>query len=434
VLINVDDNFNTVVLVQILVPGVLDQGIQADAIAYFGNISAAAPFGTEVFRFRLVIDLSHFHDDLVGIAIFMNSNNVVLSILKFSDGQNIRQFLIAAQGGIDRVNASRVYPEIRLIDNRMVVYEDSIIYQEIPPASLELPTVLDIELHFIAVGRSYIDIQQLSPFAVGRVTLTPLPPGRISLFIIIIILCPHMTHIMCYAIDHPCFEYPCENGGSCGPNANPSCNNGSCMDGANFTCRCVPGFTGDTCAIDIDECETARCRNGECVDLINTFRCICYDGWTGFLCNTDVDYCRFDSSRFGPCDDFGTRACVDGNSTYTCECMDGYAGYDCSLDIDPCDPHPCQNGGNCVNISITTFECTCPEGYTGNACEIDLTPCDPHPCGNGNCTKLDGGVYMCECSPPYSLDARINSCRFYTCPLFTFRNQTTQLCQPCKLT
>ena len=165
-------------LANTLVPDVFDQGIQADATAYFGNISAGAPFGTEVFRFRLVIDLSRFHDDLVGIAIFMNQNNLVLSIFKFSDDQNFRQFLIAAQGGIDVVNASRVFPEIRLIENRLVVYEDSVIFQEIPSSFVELPTTLEIELHFIAVGRDYIDVQQLSPFAIGRVTLNPLPSGK----------------------------------------------------------------------------------------------------------------------------------------------------------------------------------------------------------------------------------------------------------------
>ena len=146
---------------------------------YFGNISAGAPFGTEVFRFRLVIDLTQFHDDLYVIVISTNQNNLVESIFRISDGQTFRVFPIAAQGGIDVVNASRVFPEIRLIENRLVVYEDSVIYQQLPPSFLELPTTLDIELHFIAVGRSYIDIQQLSPFAIGRVTLNPLPPGRI---------------------------------------------------------------------------------------------------------------------------------------------------------------------------------------------------------------------------------------------------------------
>ena len=410
------------------VPDVLDHGIQADATAYFGNISIAAPYGTEIFRLRIVIDLSRFHDDLDVIVIIMVRNNLVESIFKFSDGQNFRLFAIDTQGGIDAVNASRVFPEITLIENRLVVYEDSVIYQETPPSSLQLPTVLDFDLNFIAVGRNYIDIQEVLPFAVGRVILNPPTPGIVPQFVI---ACPHIYTCTMHVIGHPCFEYPCENGGRCSTNTNPSCNNDSCVDGANFTCQCVPGFTGDTCFININECETATCQNGECEDSINAFRCICYLGWSGIFCDTDIDYCTLDFSRFGPCDDFGASACIDGNSTYTCECIDGYAGHDCSLDIDPCDPEPCQNGGTCVNISITTFECTCPEGYSGNICDIDLTPCDPHPCGNGNCTELDGGAYMCECSPPYYLDTEINSCSDQ-CPLFTFRNQTTQLCQPCK--
>ena len=177
-----------VMLVLILIPDVLDQGIQADATAYFSNISAAAPFGTEVFRFRLVIDLSRFHDDLLRIAISMNSNNIVHSIFKFSDGQNYRVFLIGVHGGIDAVNASRVFPEIRLIENRLVVYEDYVIYHEIPPPSLRLPAVLDFGLNFIAVGRSYIDIVKLLPFAVAMVTINPLPPGILDIKLLILII------------------------------------------------------------------------------------------------------------------------------------------------------------------------------------------------------------------------------------------------------
>lgn len=160
------------------VPDILGNGIQADATAYFGNISIAA-FGTEVFRFRIVIDLSRFHDDLEAIVIIMVRNNLVESIFKFSDGQNQRTFAIGVHGDIDAVNVSSLYPEIRLIENRLVVYEDQIIYQEPPPPFVELPAVLDFNLNFIAVGRNSIDIHQLLPFAVGTVILNPLPPGMI---------------------------------------------------------------------------------------------------------------------------------------------------------------------------------------------------------------------------------------------------------------
>ena len=107
----------------------------------------------------------------------MVRSNLVERIFKFSDGQNQRIFAIAAQGGIDAVNASRVFPEIRLIENRLVVYEESVIYQEAPPPQLQLPTVLDFDLNLIVVGRELQHIQEFFPFAVGRVALRTLPPG-----------------------------------------------------------------------------------------------------------------------------------------------------------------------------------------------------------------------------------------------------------------
>ena len=155
----------------------MDRGIQADATAYFGSVLTNAMIGTEVFRFRIVIDPSRFNNDLNALVIIMVRNNLVETIFKFSDGQNQRTFAIGAQGGIDAVNASRVFPEIRLIENRLVVFEDFIIYQQAPPSTLQLPTTLDFELNLIVVGRNSITIQELLPFAVGTVTLLP-PPGK----------------------------------------------------------------------------------------------------------------------------------------------------------------------------------------------------------------------------------------------------------------
>ena len=157
----------------------MDHGIQADATAYFGTVLInIATFGTEIFRFRIVIDLSRFNNDLIAIVIIMVRNNLVESIFKFSDGQNQRTFAIAAQGGIDAVNASRVFPEIRLIENRLVVYEDYVIYQAAPPPEyVELPVTFDFDLNLIVIGRDPSVIQEHLPFAVGTVTLTLPPPG-----------------------------------------------------------------------------------------------------------------------------------------------------------------------------------------------------------------------------------------------------------------
>ena len=90
--------------------------------------------------------------------------------------------MIDLAGGIDAVNASRVFPEIRLHDSRYVVYEDSVIYQQAPPSTLELPTILDFDLNILVAGVVTTDVASLTPFAVGTVSLTE-PPGKLIMII-----------------------------------------------------------------------------------------------------------------------------------------------------------------------------------------------------------------------------------------------------------
>ena len=149
--------------------------IQANATAYFGRIVTNSTLGTEVFRFRIVIDLSRFDNDLSAILTVMDRNNLVESIFKFSDGENQRIFTF--NNGIVAANASGTLPpQFRLLENRLVVFEDSIIYQEPPPPSLQLPTTLDFNLSIIAFGHNHINSQSIR-FALGTVALIP-PPGE----------------------------------------------------------------------------------------------------------------------------------------------------------------------------------------------------------------------------------------------------------------
>ncbi len=56
-----------------------------------------------------------------------------------------------------------------------------------------------------------------------------------------------------------------------------------------FRCKCSPGFAGDSCMTNVDDCATANaplCQNGgRCVDGVASFSCVCDDDrFTGEFC------------------------------------------------------------------------------------------------------------------------------------------------------
>jgi Notch-like protein len=111
---------------------------------------------------------------------------------------------------------------------------------------------------------------------------------------------------------------------SCSPN--PCTHSGACRSvGTTFACDCASGYTGTTCASDIDECAATPCQNG------------------------------------------GT--CTNSTGSYTCTCASGYKGSNCETAKGPCDDHPCDNNGVCVASTASSFSCVCPNGFTGTLCE-----------------------------------------------------------------
>lgn len=97
----------------------------------------------------------------------------------------------------------------------------------------------------------------------------------------------------------------------------------------------MPGYTGKNCHIEIDECESQPCINGNCVDEVNAYKCNCYPGYNGTNCENDIDYC------------YGVRCehggnCGEMNSTFACHCLPGFTGMLCETDINECEQNPCK--------------------------------------------------------------------------------------------
>lgn len=45
-------------------------------------------------------------------------------------------------------------------------------------------------------------------------------------------------------------------------------------------CECAPGYVGDNCTENRDDCEDHRCQNGaQCVDGVNGYSCLCAEGY-----------------------------------------------------------------------------------------------------------------------------------------------------------
>lgn len=152
----------------------------------------------------------------------------------------------------------------------------------------------------------------------------------------------------------------------CTANGNP-CNNGAtcvALQQGRFMCECLPGWEGQLCETNIDDCAEKPCLLGSnCTDLVGDFSCTCPPGFSGKRCQEKINMCSRNPCKNG--------VCIDKLFEYECVCDRGWTGELCESNINDCQPNPCQNGGHCVD-GIDDYKCTCEPGFTGKKCQHPL--------------------------------------------------------------
>jgi len=136
--------------------------------------------------------------------------------------------------------------------------------------------------------------------------------------------------------------------------------------------------SGVNCSIDVVDCiPDDVCNKGTCVDLLNNFTCDCFPGYEGNRCQTEINEC----TRYQPCKNGAQNRCTDRVNDYFCNCPDffngkQYGGKNCTFEFTACKSSPCLNGARCSNVlideaaSLQAFSCECAAGFTGKVCNI----------------------------------------------------------------
>ncbi|XP_042620996.1 protocadherin Fat 3-like isoform X1 [Cyprinus carpio] len=121
----------------------------------------------------------------------------------------------------------------------------------------------------------------------------------------------------CVLYPDPCLGRPCQNGASC-----------TKLSSGDFSCSCLPQFTGSRCEMEVTSCVPSPCQNGgDCKAVGNTFLCGCLKGFTGLICDEDVNECEREECENG-------GVCVNTFGAFYCNCTAGFDGQFCGQPLD----------------------------------------------------------------------------------------------------
>ncbi|XP_068009825.1 LOW QUALITY PROTEIN: protein eyes shut homolog [Melanerpes formicivorus] len=152
---------------------------------------------------------------------------------------------------------------------------------------------------------------------------------------------------------------------------------------------------GETCSVQVAECLDRPCWNGGvCEEDLSGFRCNCSFGFSGQFCELERSGCAS-----APC--WNGAACLSSGHTYDCFCPQGFEGLNCEINVDECTYGFCQSNSTCLDL-VAGYSCVCPPGFTGKNCSTGLQECSFQPCKNGGqCHQLNGELY-CSCLPGFT--------------------------------
>lgn len=133
----------------------------------------------------------------------------------------------------------------------------------------------------------------------------------------------------------------------CTDKYNPCKNNARCVDhDTYYTCECLPGFKGENCTMNVDDCENHMCQvssqeiarnvltsrfqnGGTCIDGINDYKCKCDGDFSGKFCEITALVAMM-YPQTSPCQhhDCVHGVCFQpsGSNDYLCKCAPGYSG------------------------------------------------------------------------------------------------------------
>ncbi|XP_063968684.1 deleted in malignant brain tumors 1 protein-like [Lytechinus pictus] len=248
---------------------------------------------------------------------------------------------------------------------------------------------------------------------------------------------------------------------------NSTCINGQCIDGiAGSVCGCEPGWTGENCDADIDECEVwpHPCLNdGECLDDRNGYICICAPAFMGDRCEignvtrlvggTVSSEGRVEvywKGQWGTvCDDYWDMSdanvtCRSLGFSHALEAvifaqifgqgsgpivLDDLSCSGSEMNLFECPRlnhrglgvHNCrhiEDAGvrcfvpteidcdptSCINghCGDRTNGCVCDQGWTGYLCNQDIDECTTSPCMSNKSCHNEDGGFSCYCDPGWT--------------------------------